>query len=125
MNCKKLCILIIIFIIFTGVSAFATDPENSISNYDVSVRINTDGSLNITENIKFTSLRGYNNVAIFIEKQDGEEIEINNVYMLDKNGYIECTEISQEQWDINAFMGTYSITEEFGYLRLKVYGRFQ
>ena len=124
MNCKKLCILIIIFIIFTGVSAFATDPENSISNYDVSVRINTDGSLNITENIKFTSLRGYNNVAIFIEKQDGEEIEINNVYMLDKNGYIECTEISQEQWDINAFMGTYSITEEFGYLRLKVYGRF-
>ena len=124
MNFRKLCIFIIIFMVITGVSAFSEDPENSIANYDISIRINTDGSLNITENIKFSSLRGYNNVAFFIEKNDGEEIEINNIYMLDRNGYIECTEISQEQWDINAFMGTYSIIEESGYLRLKVYGRF-
>ncbi|NMA65136.1 MAG: DUF2207 domain-containing protein, partial [Clostridiaceae bacterium] len=123
---KKIHILILLFVFaaITGGSAFAEEPENSISNYEVIVRINTDGSLNITENIKYASLTGYNNVAIFIDKQVDEEIEINNVYMLDSNGYIECTEISQEQWDINAFMGTYSITEESGFLRLKVYGRF-
>lgn len=123
---NKMCIFILfcILLAMTGVSSFALETEESISNYDVTVRINTDGSLDITENIKYTSLSGYNNVMILIDKKEWEEIEIKNVYMLENNGYIKCSELSEGQWDINAFMGTYSIIDEPDAKRLKIYGRF-
>ena len=44
--------------------------------------------------------------------------------MLDTKGYIKCTELSEGQWDVNAFMGTYSLIDETDAIRLKVYGRF-
>lgn len=117
-------ILFLILLAVSGVSSFALETEESISNYDVTVRINTDGSLDITENIRYSSLSGYNNVMVLIDKKEWEEIEIKNVYMLDTKGYIKCTELSEGQWDVNAFMGTYSLIDETDAIRLKVYGRF-
>ena len=38
-------ILFLILLAVSGVSSFALETEESISNYDVTVRINTDGSL--------------------------------------------------------------------------------
>jgi uncharacterized membrane protein len=109
----------------TAVPAFSeTKVNNAISNLDVNVRINTDGSLDVTESVKYTSLGDYNNTMLLIDKQDGEEIEIKNVYMLQKNGYTECKRLSAGQWDANVFSGTYSVIQETGRLRIKVYGTF-
>lgn len=118
-------ILSVIISILTGVSACAESDEGlAISNYDVKIRINTDGSIDVTENVKYSALTGYNNTMLFLDKRDGEEIEIKNVYMLQREGYIECSRLESEQWDINAFSGTYSVNEEPDLVRLKVYGTF-
>ncbi len=121
-------VLVIIFcmmIFVTGVSVFSyTDMAYSISGYDVNVRINTDGSLDVTESVKYTSFGGYNNVMLLIDKQEGEEVEIQSVYMLKKDGYIECDRLSAGQWDANVFSGTYSVIQEKESVRVKVYGTF-
>jgi len=118
-------ILSVILSLLTGVSACAdSGTESPISDYNVKVRINTDGSIDVTENIRYSSLSGYNNILLLLDKKEGEEFEIKNVYMLQKEGYIECTRLESEQWDISAFSGTYSVIEEPDMIRLKVYGTF-
>ncbi len=120
------CFIVFCLIVFmTGVSVFSySDKAYSISGYDVNVRINTDGSLDVTESVKYASYGGYNNVMLLIDKQEGEEVEIQSVYMLKKDGYIECDRLSAGQWDANVFSGTYSVIQERGNVRVKVYGTF-
>ncbi|MCX7771893.1 MAG: DUF2207 domain-containing protein [Clostridia bacterium] len=120
------CLLIAFLILsMTGISAFAdSDKEYSISGYDVNVRINTDGSLDITESVKFTFYGGFNNIMLLIDKEEGEEVEVKNVYLLRKQGYIECDRLSAGQWDANVFSGTYSVIQENNDVKLKVYGTF-
>ncbi len=125
---KQRCFLLILFILIffmAGVPAFAdANVEYNISGYDVNVRIETDGSLHITESIKYTSFGGYNNVMLLIDKQEGETVEVESVYMLKKDGYIECDKLSAGQWDPNVFSGTYSVIQEKQAVRVKVYGAF-
>lgn len=120
------CIIICcLMIAMTGVSVFSySNMAYSISGYDVNVRINTDGSLKVTESVKYASFGGYNNVMLLIDKREGEEVEIESVYMLKKDGYIECDRLSAGQWDANVFSGTYSVIQERESVRIKVYGTF-
>lgn len=116
-----LCLMLLL----SGVSSHAnSELEYTISSYDVNVRINPNGSLDITESVKYTSFGGYNNTVLLIDKREGEEIEIKNVYMLQKEGYIECDMLSAGQWDANVFMGSYSVIQEKELVRVKVYGTF-
>lgn len=118
--------LVLLAVIPTGmVDVLAeNDKEYSISNYEVSVHINYDGSLDITEDIDFTFYGGFNDIMIPISKNEGEEIEITNVYMMKKTGYIECKKLLAGQWDAEVFSGTYSVIDEENLVKLKVYGSF-
>lgn len=122
---SKYLLLAIILLLTSGVPAFA--DENlvySISGYDVNVRIEADGNLEVTESIKYTSFGGYNNVMLLIDKQEGETVVIESVYMIKNDSYIECDKLSAGQWDANVFSGTYSEIQEKSAVRLKVYGSF-
>lgn len=124
---KKVVIALFMIVLFfcSGVPSLAnTSMEYSISGYDVNVRMESDGSLEITESIKYTSFGGYNNVMLLIDKRVGEEVEVESVYMLKKDGYIECDRLSAGQWDPNVFSGTYSVIQENEAVRVKVYGAF-
>lgn len=126
LRCKIIIPFALIFIMLfvTWVPSYSESGKNTISNYDVNVRVNTDGSLDITENVKYSSFGDYNNTMLLIDVQEGEEIEVKKIYMLQKEGYIECEELSAGQWDANVFSGTYSIIRENGSVRIKVYGTF-
>lgn len=117
-------LLSIVQVCFCNTSFAYSEREYSISSYDVNVRVNTDGSLDVTESVKYTSFGGYNNTLLIIDKQENEEIEVQSVYMLKKNGYIECEQLSAGQWQANLFSGTYSVIQEKDLVRLKVYGGF-
>lgn len=101
-----------------------TDEEYKISGYDVTVYLNSDGSANITEAIGFTFYDGFNNIMIPISKNPGEEIEINRVYLIRKNEFINCKRLYAGQWDAEVFTGTYSVLDEGDMLKIKIYGSF-
>lgn len=124
---RKIACMLLIFLswLFAEVPALAeSNLVYSISGHDINVRIEADGSLEIIESIKYTSFGGYNNVMLFIDKQEGETVDIKNVYMIKNGSYIECDQLSAGQWDANVFSGTYSVIEEDSAVRLKVYGAF-
>mgnify|MGYP000856606431 CR=1 FL=1 len=117
--------LLIGLMLLSGFLAFAdSSMNNTISSYDINVRINSDGSLDITDKVNFTSLGSYNNTMLLIDNQENEEIEIKNVYMLQKDGYIECERFAEGEWTANVFSGSYSVIQETGNIKLKVYGTF-
>ena len=132
MGINRLIKRIAAFVIASGlvvscgiVSSFAqTDEEYKIAGYDVTVNINQDGSADITENIDFTFYDGFNNIMIPISKNEGEEIEIAHVYMLRKEGLIDCKRLLAGQWDAEVFTGTYSVIDEENDVKLKLYGSF-
>jgi hypothetical protein len=95
-----------------------------ISSYDVDVKILKDGTLDITEKVKYSHLGNSNNAVILIDRREDEEIEIINVYTLKKSEYIKCERLSAGQWDANVFTGTYSAIQESDLVRLKIYGSF-
>lgn len=95
-----------------------------ISSYDVDVKILKDGTLDITEKVKYSHMGNSNNAVILIDKRQDEEVEIINVYTLKKSEYIKCERLSAGQWDANVFTGTYSVVQENDLVRLKIYGSF-
>ncbi len=120
-------ITVSITIIFslTGFCFAQSQHGYRISEHGVVVRVAKNGDLDITEKVKFSSLGNSNNAIILIDKQDGEEIEIENVYTLIKDELVECERLSAGQWDANVFNGTYSVLQENSLVRLKVYGTFK
>ncbi len=116
--------LVIILTSFVAVSAL-NKQGYIISLYDVDVNILKDGSLDITEKVKFSYLGNSNNAFILINKQEGEEIEIINVYTLKNSEYIKCERLSAGQWDANVFTGTYSQIDESDLVRVKIYGNYE
>lgn len=118
-----LVLTVMIFISLASVSR-AADQEYSISGYDVTVRINTDGSADMTERIDFAFYGGFNNIMIPIVKNEGEEIEVQHIYIMRKKGFIECKKLLAGQWDAEVFTGTYSVLDEGAILKLKLYGTF-
>ncbi len=62
--------LLIGLMLLSGFLAFAdSSMNNTISSYDINVRINSDGSLDITDKVNFTSLGSYNNTMHLIDNQ--------------------------------------------------------
>jgi len=100
------------------------DDEYLVSAYDVAVAIHGDGSADVRERIDFIFFDGFNNVMIPIAKNEGEEIEIDRVYMLRKDEIIECRQLMAGQWDAEVFTGTYSVIDEEDFVKLKIYGSF-
>lgn len=115
--------LIILFFSIVPVSAILQQGY-IISSYDVDVKILKDGTLDISEKVKYSYLGNSNNAVILIDKQEGEEIEILNVYTIKKSEYIKCERLSAGQWDANVFTGTYSEIQESDLVRLKIYGSY-
>lgn len=116
----------IIIIFSLSVFSFAeTQHGYRISDYKVVVKVAKNGELDITEEVKYSSLGNSNNAVILIDRQDDEEIEIENVYTLVRDELIECKRLSAGQWDANVFDGTYSVLQESNLVRLKVYGTFK
>ena len=107
------------------VAVFAqNDEQYKISGYDVTVNVKQDGSAEIIENIKFTFYDGFNNIMIPISKNEGEEIEVEHVYILCKAGLIDCKRLLAGQWDAEVFTGTYSVIDEANAVKVKLYGSF-
>ena len=125
---KKMWLVItaIIFMFSLSVFCFA-EPQRGyrISKYEVVVKVAKNGELDISEEVKYSSLGNSNNAVILIDKQEDEEIEIKSVYTLIKGELIECERLSAGQWDSNVFNGTYSVLQENNLVRLKVYGIFK
>lgn len=118
-------ISVLIFQFSGGVPAFAaSDDEYKVAAYDVSVDINSDGSADVREKIDFTFYDGFNNIMIPISKNEGEEIEVEHVYMQRKEDLIECKQLLAGQWDAEVFTGTYSVIDESDHVKLKIYGSF-
>lgn len=105
-------------------SLAASDDEYKVAAYDVTVVINSDGSADIREKIDFTFYDGFNNIMIPIAKNEGEEIEVDHVYMQRKGNLIECKRLLAGQWDAEVFTGTYSVIDEADHVKLKIYGSF-
>ncbi len=125
---KILSLMIIPLIIAFSLPVFCfAQPQQGyrISEYEVIVRIQKNGDLDVTEKVKYSSLGNSNNAVILIDKQDGEEIEIKSVYTLIRDELIECQRLSAGQWDANVFNGTYSVLQENDLVRLKVYSVFK
>ncbi|MGI6086155.1 MAG: hypothetical protein ACOYIF_12110, partial [Acetivibrionales bacterium] len=99
---KILTFLIIPIIIIFSLSFYSfAEPQHGyrISDYQVVVKVTENGELDITEKVKYSSLGNSNNAVILIDKQEDEEIEINNVYTLVRDEFIECERLSAGQWD--------------------------
>jgi len=124
---SKLTVTVLLFII----SLLSAVPVSAmvqygyiISSYDVDVEIRKDGSLDITEKVKYSHMGNNNNAVLLIDRQEDEEIEILNVYTIKKSEYIKCERLSAGQWDANVFSGTYSEVQEGDRVRIKIYGSF-
>jgi len=59
-----------------------------------------------------------------IAKGEGEEIDVRDVYIMRKDGFIECKRLLAGQWDAEVFTGTYSVIDEGDIVKLKLYGSF-
>lgn len=70
---------------------------NIISSYNVNVKILKDGSLDVTEKVKYSYMGNSNNAVLLIDKREDEEVEIINVYTLKKSEYIKCERLSTKQ----------------------------
>ncbi len=105
---KKWIMLVLTVLMFfaTAQMAVAEDQEYSISGYSVTSRINYDGSADITDRIDFAFYGGFNNIMIPIAKNEGEEIDVRDVYIMRKDGFIECKRLLAGQWDAEVFTGT-------------------
>lgn len=124
---SKVALAILLFIIsfLSAAPALAQVQYGyKISSYDVDVKIRKDGSLDITEKVKYTHMGNSNNAVLLIDRQENEEIEILNVYTIKKSEYIKCERLSAGQWDANVFTGTYSEVQEGDRVRIKIYGSF-
>jgi hypothetical protein len=123
---KKWIMLVLTVLMFfaTAQMAVAEDQEYSISGYSVTSRINYDGSADITDRIDFAFYGGFNNIMIPIAKNEGEEIDVRDVYIMRKDGFIECKRLLAGQWDAEVFTGTYSVIDEGEIVKLKLYGSF-
>jgi len=118
-------IMVMVFHNRTAVPSLAeTDDEYKVAAYDVTVVLNRDGSADVREKIDFTFYDGFNNIMIPIARNEGEEIEINHVYMQRKDKLIECKRLMAGQWDAEVFTGTYSVIDEPDHVKLKIYGSF-
>lgn len=116
---------IIIIFSLTGFGFAESQHGYRISEHEVVVNVIKNGDLDVTEKVKYSSLGNSNNAVILIDKQEGEEIEIEKVYTLIRDEIIECEQLSVGQWDANVFNGTYSVSQENSLVRLKVYGTFK
>ncbi len=125
---KILSLMAFLLIITFTLSVYSfAQPQHGyrISDYEVIVKVIKNGDLDVTEKVKYSSLGNSNNAVILIDKPNGEEIEIENVYTLIRDELIECERLSAGQWDANVFDGTYSVLQENNLVRLKVYGTFK
>ncbi len=119
-------VMLLLTVMFMMVLRVQVDAEErySISEKDAVIKLNPDGSADVTEQIVFAMKGSVNNLVMEIDKPEMGEVQLKRVVSYGLKGPLECRPLESGQWDPTVFSGTYSVFDESDRMKVKVYYSF-
>ena len=123
----KLILLTLLFLCAGTPRAWA-DTRYAVSEKSVLIRIQKDGSADVTERIVYAIKGSVNNLVLAFMKPETGGITFNRLISEGLRGEVVCRPLEAGQWDPTVFSGTYSLYDEPDCLKLRAYyvfGRYR
>lgn len=116
----RLTLLILCFLAVGGTTARA-DTRYAISEKSVFIRVQRDGSADVTERIVYAIKGSVNNLVLAFNKPEAGGIAFHRLISEGLRGEVACRPLEAGQWDPTVFSGTYSLYDEPDSLKLRAY----
>ena len=116
----RLTFLILLFLMVGGTSSRA-DIRYAVSEKTVFIRIQKDGSADVTERIVYAIKGSVNNLVLAFMKPEAGGVTFQRLISEGWRGEVECRPLAAGQWDPTVFTGTYSLYDEPASLKLRAY----
>jgi len=121
--CFGVPLMVFLLLLHPATPVLAED-RFSISEKNIEIVLNPDGSADVSERIVFAMKGSVNNLVMEIDKPEGCDVELQQVVSFGLKGPLICQPLEGIQWDPTVLSGTYSVIHEPDRLKVKVYYSF-